>query len=168
MSNKAHDTTRRDFISSSGKIALATGAAAALAGGSTARADEPKPLRREIVPGSPTPSYSRAVKLGQLVYVAGCVGRYKKDGKDVLDPGFRAQARQVLLNLKASVEAAGSSMDKLLKCTCFIKEQSDFAAFNEVYRSIIPEPRPARSTVVVKDLVAAGALLEVDCVCYVA
>ena len=85
----------------------------------------------------------------------------------MVEGGFDAEARQALENLTESVEASGSSMDKLLKCTCFIKEQSYFGVFNEVYRSIIPEPRPARSTVVVKDLVVPGALLEVDCVCYV-
>ena len=151
-----------------GKLALGAGVAVGItAAPASAVVKQSGRLRREIVPGSPTASYSRAVKLGQLVYVAGCVGRYKKEGKGVLDPDFKAQARQTLLNLKASVEAAGSSMDKLLKCTCFIKEQSDFGTFNEVYRSIIPEPRPARSTVVVKDLVAPGAMLEVDCVAYV-
>ncbi len=157
--------TRRTFLSRTGDFAIGAAVVGVLA--SDARAhDQPSPSpRREVVPGSPSPAYSRATKLGNLVFVAGCVGTAFKDGKAVMADGFEAQARQTLENLKASVEAAGSSLDRVLKCTCFLKEYSDFKPFNEVYMSIFPEPRPARSTVVVKDFVVPGALLEVDCVC---
>lgn len=150
---------------------LAAAVPASIAAGLTTRAEAhegaPAAPKREVVPGSPSAAYSRATKLGNLVFVAGCVGVTRREGKAVLAEGFEAQARQTLMNLKASVEAAGSSLDRVLKCTCFLKEFADFKAFNEVYMSIFPEPRPARSTVVVKDFVVPGALLEVDCVCAV-
>jgi enamine deaminase RidA (YjgF/YER057c/UK114 family) len=64
------------------------------------------------------------------------------------------------------VEAAGSTMDRVLKCQAFLTEQSDFAAFNEIYKGYFPTDPPARSTVIVKDLVLPGAKIEVDCFAY--
>ncbi len=167
MPDRQTARTRRDFLSSAGQFAVATGAAVALSTDAHAHGEAPAASKREIVPGSPSPAYSLATKLGNLVFVAGCVGYNMKDGKYTMDDDFKAQARQTLMNLKASIEAAGSSLDKVLKCTCFLKEYADFKVFNEVYMSIFPEPRPARSTVVVKDFVVPGALLEVDCVCVI-
>jgi len=79
-------------------------------------------------------------------------------------PEFEGQCKQALDNLKSSVEAAGSSMDKVLKCTCFLTEAADFDAMNRVYRTYFPNDPPARSTVAVKELVLAGAKFEIDCV----
>ncbi|QDV91899.1 Putative reactive intermediate deaminase TdcF [Phycisphaerae bacterium RAS2] len=170
-------STRRRFLSNTGKLAIVTSAAAAGASNIAAEAvhaDEPQSSNekanrpdRRVVPGSPSKAYSRAMQSGRFVFVAGCVGTYQKDGKSAMDADFESQARRTLENLKASVEAAGSSLDKVLKCTCFLKKYEDFAKFNEVYMTIFPEPRPARSTVVVLDFVVPGALLEVDCVCVV-
>lgn len=159
------DTDRRTFITGTAQVAIAAGAASILAASAEAHEEAPSGAKREVVPGSPSPAYSRATRVGNLVYVAGCVGNETKDGKSHIDPDFKVQARQTILNLKSSVEAAGSSLDRVLKCTCFLKEYADFKAFNEIYMSIFPEPRPARSTVVVKDFVVPGALLEVDCIC---
>lgn len=161
------DTDRRTFMTGTAQAALAAGVATLLAPTAQAHDEAPSAAQREVVPGSPSPAYSRATRVGNLVYVAGCVGNETRDGKSHIDPDFKVQARQTIMNLKASVEAAGSSLDKVLKCTCFLKEYADFKAFNEIYMSIFPEPRPARSTVVVKDFVVPGALLEVDCVCVV-
>lgn len=165
MKGALQEGSRREFLSGAGRVAVAAGAAAALLTSEAQAHDKTTAHRREIIPGSPSPAYSRATKLGNLVFVAGCVGVTRTEGKSVMADGFEAQARQTLMNLKASVEAAGSSLDKVLKCTCFLKEFADFKTFNEVYMSIFPEPRPARSTVVVKDFVVPGALVEVDCVC---
>ncbi|MEK6643023.1 MAG: Rid family hydrolase [Planctomycetota bacterium] len=166
--NVNDDSSRRQFLATTGKAAL-VGAVIA----TPVTATEPKKTsettahaERHAIPGSPSPAYSRAMQLGQLVFIAGCVGRYQKGGEAAMDKDFESQATQTMLNLKASVEASGSSMSKVLKCTCFLKEQNDFAKFNEVYMKFFPEPRPARSTVVVKDFVVPGAMLEVDCECY--
>ncbi len=158
-------STRRQFLSTGGAIAAAAVGTSAMHQG-PARAEDPsgqpdKP-RKQIVGGSPSPAYSRAVRYGDLVFVAGCVG-VDKDGK--IQDDFETQAGQTLLNLKESVERSGSTMDQVLKCTCFLKNYDDFKTFNAVYLKFFPSSPPARSTVVVKDFVVPGAKLEVDCVC---
>jgi 2-iminobutanoate/2-iminopropanoate deaminase len=168
MTTSPDSTDRRSFLANSAMLAIAGGTIGAAATNADAAPDDRSSTKRVIVPGSPSPAYSRATRLGNIVFVAGCVGVIQKDGKAVMPEDFEAQARQTLLNLKASVEAAGSSLDQVLKCNCFLKNYADFKQFNEIYMSIFPEPRPARSTVVVKDFVVPGALLEVDCTCAVA
>lgn len=170
MSDKTPDRSRRRFLAHAGQAAVATAAVAAPAMALQPKKSRESPTARQqkhAIPGSPNPAYSRAVQFGQLVFVAGCVGRYEKAGEQTIDKEFESQAAQTLMNLKASVEAAGSSMDRVLKCTCFLKKQEHFGKFSEVYTKFFPEPRPARSTVVVADFVVTGALLEVDCICYV-
>lgn len=165
MGTRPDSTDRRSFLANSALLAIAGGAIGGAVTNADASPDDPGSAKRVVVPGSPSPAYSRATKLGNIVFVAGCVGVVQKDGKTAMPDGFEAQARQTLMNLKASVEAAGSSLDQVLKCNCFLKDYGDFKQFNEIYMSIFPEPRPARSTVVVKDFVVPGALLEVDCTC---
>ena len=80
---------------------------------------------------------------------------------------FLGQCRQAMENLKASVEASGSSMAKVIKFTGFLTEVADFAAYNKLFASFFPNDPPARSTVVVKELVVPGAKIEVDCVTFV-
>jgi reactive intermediate/imine deaminase len=104
--------------------------------------------------------------LDRLVFVAGVVGQ-KPGTRDLVGGEFEAEARQALENLKASVEASGSVMANVLKCTVYITQAADFAAFNKVYVKLFPSDPPARSSVVVKELVVPGARLEIDCVTYV-
>lgn len=142
-----------------------TGAAAAavVVGGAagTATASDQKRTKR-IVPGSPSPAFSKATIFGGLVFPAGVVGR-TPDGVMVTSD-FEAQCRQTLVNLKASVEAAGATMENVLQCSCYLTELADFATFNKVFMEFFPKDPPARSTVVVKDMVVAGAKVEIDCV----
>lgn len=98
--------------------------------------------------------------------MAGVVGQ-KPGTRDLVSSDFEPQCRQALENLKASVEASGSSLDKVLKCTVYITAAADFATFNKLYVEYFPKDPPARSSVVVKELVVPGAKLEVDCVTYV-
>ena len=150
--------TRRTFL---GQAAVAT-PAAVLGAAAVASADEEKHERRVVV-GSPYATFSRAVAFGPIVFVAGVVGQ-KPGTRDLVSGGFEAECRQALQNLKASVQASGSSMDKVLKCTCFLTDAKDFATFNKVYVGFFPSEPPARSTVIVKELVVPGARLEIDCV----
>jgi 2-iminobutanoate/2-iminopropanoate deaminase len=156
--------SRRAFLSRGGKAAVATIALGAAVQNAPAQdgARRAPANRKKVIAGSPSPAYSRAVRFGDLVFVAGCVG-VDKDGK--IQSDFETQAGQTLLNLKESIERSGSSIHSVLKCTCFLKDYADFAMFNKVYMKFFTKNPPARSTVVVKDFVVQGAKLEVDCVC---
>lgn len=173
MAEQSPTDSRRAFLRDTGTIALAATAAAGAAHLAGARAAGQQTMPRmgmkgkQIIPGSPSKSYSRAVRLDRLVFVAGCVGTYTRGQETTIDPDFDAQASRTLLNLKKSIEDSGSSMGRVLKCGCFLKELEHFGKFNEIYTKFFPDGPPARSTVIVKDLVVPGALLEVDCVCYV-
>lgn len=152
--------TRRSFLAD----AIVAGSAFGVLGVAGSQANQPTSTgKRRVVGGSPYPTFSRAVEYNGLVYVAGVLGQ-KPGTRDLVSAEFEPQARQVLENLKASVEAAGSSFEKVLKCTCFLTDENDFASFNKVYVEYFPKDPPARSTVIVKALVAPGAKVEVDCV----
>jgi 2-iminobutanoate/2-iminopropanoate deaminase len=125
-----------------------------------ALAASPLPPPRFIDPG---PNYSRAVVFGGLAHVAGVLG-VKPGTRELASPDFEPQARQALENLKASIEAAGSKLERVVKCNCFLTEASDFAAFNTVYNTFFKTNPPARSTVIVKALVLDGAKVEIDCI----
>jgi len=106
--------------------------------------------------------YSQAVIAAGLVFTAGQVA---------LDPAtmalvggdVKAQTDQVFANLKAVLEASGSSLQKVVKTTVFLATMDDFGAMNEVYAKHFGDHRPARSAVAVKTL-PRNALVEIDCV----
>ncbi len=103
--------------------------------------------------------YSQAVEVNGLVYTSGVIPVDPATGN--IPEGSVAQARQAFTNMKNLVEAAGSSMDKVLKTTVFIKEMNDFAAINEVYAEFFPKPYPARSCVEVARL-PKDVMLEIE------
>jgi 2-iminobutanoate/2-iminopropanoate deaminase len=104
--------------------------------------------------------YEQAIKAGDFIYTAGQIPIDPKTGNFV--PGAIAeQTRQVLENLKAVLEAAGSSLDRVVKATVFLKNMADFASMNEVYAEYLAQAKPARSTVAVAEL-PRGALVEID------
>lgn len=127
-------------------------------------ATNPPPSRKKVIPGN-SPNLSRAVGFDRMLFVSGVLG-VDPQSRKLVSPDFEGQCRQVLTNLKASVEAGGATLDQVLKCTCFLVEATDFEAFNRVYREFFPQDPPARSTVVVKELVMAGAKIELDCVAH--
>lgn len=100
-------------------------------------------------PGAIGP-YSQAIKIGELVYTSGQIPVDPATGNVSLD--VKEQARQSLNNVKAILEEAGTSMDKVIKTTVFIKDMNDFAGINEVYAQFFKEPYPARSCVEVARL----------------
>jgi 2-iminobutanoate/2-iminopropanoate deaminase len=122
---------------------------------------ELQPVKTEQAP-IPRGPYNQAVRVGDTIYVA---------GQMAIDPGTNqlvagdaaAQARRVFENIKAIVEAAGSSMSRVVKTTIFLADMGDFTAVNEVYAAAMQTPFPARSTVAVRAL-PAGALVEIECV----
>lgn len=106
--------------------------------------------------------YSQAVKSGNHVFTSGQIGIDPATGK-MVEGGIEAQTHQVLANLKAVLEAAGSSFDRVVKTTCFLTDLDDFATFNGIYANAFPNNPPARSTVQVAKL-PGGAVVEIECV----
>ncbi|MCR5396626.1 MAG: RidA family protein [Lachnospiraceae bacterium] len=103
--------------------------------------------------------YSQAVEIGGIVYTSGVIPVDPATGN--IPEGSVAQAEQAFTNMKNLLEAAGTSMDKVLKTTVFIKEMNDFGAINEVYAKYFPEPYPARSCVEVARL-PKDVMLEIE------
>ncbi len=90
--------------------------------------------------------YSQAIRYGDMVYVSGQLPVVRATGK-LIDGGIREQTLQLFENLRAILEAAGSSLENVVKVTVFIAEWNDFAAFNEAYSEWFEAPFPARSTI---------------------
>ena len=103
--------------------------------------------------------YSQAVKLDGIVYTSGQIPLDPATG-NMVGSDVREQTEQIMKNLAAVLEAAGTSFDNVVKTTCFLADIADFAAFNEVYGKYITSA-PARSCVAVRDL-PKGALAEVE------
>ena len=105
--------------------------------------------------------YSQAIAVGNLVFTSGQIAINPESG-NVEATDIKGQTEQVCKNLSAVLAAAGTSIDKVVKTTCFLAEMSDFAAFNEVYGSYFTG-KPARSCVAAKAL-PKGALVEVEAI----
>jgi len=108
--------------------------------------------------------YSQAIQAGGLVFTAGQLGLDPTGGE--LAAGAAAQADRALRNLSAILDAAGTSLGRVVKTTIFLADMGDFAAVNEVYASHFSTPYPARSTVAVKTL-PKDALVEIEAVALV-
>ncbi len=106
--------------------------------------------------------YSQAIHAGDLIFTSGQVALDPKTGK-MVEGGIKEQARQVLENLKAILEAAGSDLSKVLKATVFLSDIKDFAQVNEIYAQYFPVDKPARSAFQVGAL-PLGALVEIELV----
>jgi len=105
--------------------------------------------------------YSQAVVSGNLVFTSGQIPLSPRDGQ-VTGSTITEQTEQVIRNLGAVLEAAGSSFAKVVKTTCFLADMNDFAAFNEVYAKYFTG-KPARSTIGVKQL-PKSVLVEIEAV----
>lgn len=103
--------------------------------------------------------YSQAIVIGNMVYTSGQIPINPETG-NIEATTIGEQAEQVCKNLKAVLEAAGSSLDKAVKTVCFLQSMEDFAQFNEVYGKYFTS-KPARSCVAVKAL-PKNALVEVE------
>lgn len=112
-------------------------------------------------PGAIGP-YSQAVIAGGMVYTSGQIAIDPATG-NMVEGGVKEQTEQVCKNVKALLEASGTSIEKVVKTTCFLADMADFAAFNEIYAGYFTG-KPARSCVTAKTL-PKGALVEVDTVC---
>ena len=106
--------------------------------------------------------YAQAIKANGVVYTAGQISIDPMTG-NLVEGGIKEQTRRVLENLKAVLEASGSSMSQVVKATVFLKNMADFTAMNEVYADYLGNSKPARSTVAVAEL-PRNALVEIDLV----
>ena len=105
--------------------------------------------------------YSQAIRSGDLVFTAGQLGADPGSGE--LADGVAAQAERALRNLTAVLDAAGTTLERVLKTTIFLADMADFPEVNEVYARHFAQPYPARSTVAVAGL-PKGALVEIEAV----
>jgi 2-iminobutanoate/2-iminopropanoate deaminase len=123
-------------------------------------------MDREVIAASGAPAaigpYSQALRAGGFVFASGQIGLVPGT-KKIVEGGVGAQTERVLENLKAVLEAAGSSLERVVKTTVFLTDMGNFSAMNEVYGRYFGVAAPARSTVAVREL-PMGVLVEIDAV----
>jgi 2-iminobutanoate/2-iminopropanoate deaminase len=112
--------------------------------------------------GSP---YNQAVRVGDLVFVAGQLG-ISLDTGELAGPSVEEQTEQVLQNMAAILEAAGSSLDRLVKTTVFLLDLADFGGMNDVYARHVGDSPPARSTIGISQL-PSGARVEIEAIAHI-
>lgn len=109
--------------------------------------------------------YNQAIRIGDLVFVAGQLGISLETG-DLVGPSVQDQTEQIMLNLAAILEASGSGLDKLVKTTVFLLDLADFGGMNEVYAQHVGDSPPARSTIGISQL-PSGARVEIEAIAHV-
>ncbi|HEX8735628.1 MAG TPA: RidA family protein [Pyrinomonadaceae bacterium] len=118
-------------------------------------------ISTENAPGAIGP-YSQAVKTGNMVFLSGQIPIDPQTGEFV-SGGVAEQTGQVLKNLSAVLEAAGTSLNNVVKTTVFLADMNDFTAMNEVYARYFSENKPARATVQAARL-PRDARVEIECI----
>ena len=121
---------------------------------------KPEAFRTDALPAELP--FSAALRGGGLVFTSGQIGNVPGEMR-LVEGGLKAEAQQALEHLRAALEAAGSSLDRVLKCTVFFADMADFQAFNEIYAEFFGAHLPARSGLEVKGL-ALGARIEIECI----
>lgn len=109
--------------------------------------------------------YSQAVVHNDMVYCSGQIG-LDPDSMEFVGDDVASQAKQVMMNLKAVLEEAGSGFDKVIKCGIFLDDMSNFGTVNEIYGSYFDSDPPARETVAVKTL-PKNCKVEIGCTAYI-
>ena len=161
-------SNRRKFLATSTSRAGVAAAAIALVDTAKAAPEKEKTKGGKKVfarPGqqvAPGALYSPGVQLGNLIFTSGHIPMDPATREIVPGP-FANQVRQCLENVKEVVEAGGSSMGKVLKCTVFLSDIANYQAMNEVYVKFFPSDPPARTTIAVKDLPFESPI-EIECI----
>ncbi len=123
-------------------------------------------MDKEIITTTEAPAavgpYSQGVRLGEIIFTAGQLGIIPAT-KDFAGPDIESQTRQALENVKAVLEAAGSSLEHVVKCTVFLQDMGEFSRMNEVYAQFFREDPPARSAVEVAAL-PLGGRVEIEAI----
>ena len=121
-----------------------------------------KIIRTDRAPAAIGP-YSQAIQYGDFLFVSGQVAIDPATG-DIVDGDIEVQTDQVLKNITAIIEAAGMSLQDVVKCSCFLKDMNDFAKFNAVFETYLGEILPARETIEVARL-PKDVQVEVSAIC---
>jgi 2-iminobutanoate/2-iminopropanoate deaminase len=126
---------------------------------------EKQVIRTEQAPGPfQGAPYNQAIRVGDLVFVAGQLG-VRLDTGQLAGETVEEQTEQIMRNLGAILDAAGSGLDKLVKTTVFLLDLADFAGMNEVYARHVGDSPPARSTVGIGAL-PSGARVEIEAIAH--
>ena len=125
-------------------------------------------MKREVIRSERTPKaigpYEQALKLDGWVFTSGQIPLDPSTGA-MVEGGIGAQTRQVMENLRGVLEAAGTSMGRVVKATVYMTNLADFQKMNEVYAEYFPRDKPVRSTVGVASL-PRGAMVEIDVIAH--
>ncbi len=121
-----------------------------------------QPIATPNAPAAIGPYSQGMIVNGHLIFTAGQTG-FVPATMELAEGGVVGQTRQVLENLKAVLEAAGSGLDRVVKTTVYLKSMDDFAAMNEVYGSFFSQTPPARTTIEAARL-PKDALVEIECI----
>lgn len=127
--------------------------------------DQVQPVTSSNLP-SPVGPYSPGMVFANLVFVSGQAGRDPKTGTLAGD-SVEAQTEQVLKNIATILEAAGTSMQHVIRCGVFLVDMKEFPKMNEVYARAFGAHRPARTTVEVSGLPGEGLRVEIDAIAYI-
>ncbi len=123
-------------------------------------------MRKKVIQTEKAPKaigpYSQAIRTDTMVYTAGQIGIDPASG-ELIAAGVEEQTRQALTNVRNVLEAAGSSMENVVKTTVFLKDMNDFSKMNAIYAEFFGENPPARSTIAVAGLPKSG-LVEIETV----
>jgi 2-iminobutanoate/2-iminopropanoate deaminase len=156
---------RRKFLGRGLTGAIAATGAVAL----PAAAKSGKPAKKAVYKKGETPSkdavFSPGIQYGNLLFVSGA-GAQDSVTHKVIQGSFQDQVRQCLKNLQAVLEGAGSSPEKVLKCTVFLTDITKWGEMNVVYHEFFPTDPPARSTIAVPAL-PGDSPVEIECYAYV-
>jgi len=152
-------TNRRNFLGRS----AATAAAATVAAAAPAAAQDSKPTKKVIYrngkrPDS-TPLFNGTVAYGNLLFIAGVGAHFEGD--------IKAHTKHVLDQIQQQLEAAGSSMDKVLKCNVYLNDLKDYNGMNETFRGRFGEEPPVRTTIAAAGGIPGNSLVEIDVIAYI-
>jgi 2-iminobutanoate/2-iminopropanoate deaminase len=151
-------TILRNAAASGLAVAVLLGAASLAENKAAAPASELRVISTDRAP-KPVATFSQAIEANGFIFVAGITPRDPKTGQ-VIEGDIALQTERVLENIKAIVEAAGSSLERTVKTTVYLKDMDDFDAMNKVYARYFPAHPPARATVEVSRLHAGRVEIE--------
>jgi 2-iminobutanoate/2-iminopropanoate deaminase len=153
MKTERRSTLKKIFASVAGLVGL--GAVSATAASESPR----KEVFNVVKDDQDVPLFSGSTKFGNLVFIAGKGAHFDGD--------ITAHTKHVLDELEKELVAAGSSMQKVLKCSVFLHDLNDYKAMNEAYKGRFGSKPPVRTTVAVYGGVPGDSLVEIDCIAYI-